>query len=128
MNMFLWISQAVLAVAFLAAGTVKLVRTRTRLVSGSAGMAWAGDRSEAAIKGIGALEVLAAIGLILPAWLGIAAVLTPLAATGVLLLMIGAVAVHLRRGEKSAIGAPLVLGTLALLVAVLRFGPYAFAA
>ncbi|MEV5542002.1 DoxX family protein [Saccharopolyspora shandongensis] len=125
MNIVLWIVQAVLAVAFLAAGTVKLVRTRTQLVSSSAGMAWAGDQSEGAIKGIGALEVLAALGLILPAWLGIAAVLTPLAATGVLLLMIGAVTVHLRRGEKSAIGAPLVLGTLALVVAVLRFGPYA---
>ncbi|MEV3963343.1 DoxX family protein [Nocardia sp. NPDC050193] len=125
MNIILWIVQAVLAMAFLAAGTVKLVRTRTQLVGSSAGMAWAGDRSEEAIKAIGALEVLAALGLILPPWLGIATVLTPLAATGLLLLMIGAVTVHLRRGEKSAIGVPLVLGTLALAVAVLRFGPYA---
>jgi hypothetical protein len=53
------------------------------------------------VKAIGALEVLAAIGLVLPAVTGVAPVLVPLAGLG--LLMIGARVVHVRRGEASFI-------------------------
>jgi uncharacterized membrane protein YphA (DoxX/SURF4 family) len=51
------------------------------------------------IKLIGALELLAAIGLILPAVLDIAPVLVPLAATGLAVTMVGAAIVHIRRKE-----------------------------
>ncbi|GGL32814.1 DoxX family protein [Nocardia jinanensis] len=125
MNTVLWIGQAVLSVAFLAAGSMKMARNRQQLMSTSASMAWAGDLPGGAIKAIGTLEVLGAIGLILPMALGIEPWLAPMSATGLALLMCGAGWVHLRRGEKSAVGAPLVLGTLALFIAVLRFGPYA---
>jgi len=118
----LWLLAGVLALAFLAAGTLKLVRSRAELTA--SGMAWAADASAGAVKGLGALEVLGAVGLVLPAAVGVATVLTPLAALGLTVVMIGAVVLHVRRGEQKAVGAPLVLGLLALVLAVLRFGPY----
>ena len=124
MNIALWILAGLLALAFLAAGAMKLAQPRAKLAA--SGMAWVEDYKEGAVKGIGALEVLGALGLILPAALGIATFLTPLAALGLALVMAGAVVVHARRGESKAIGAPLVLGLLALVLAVLRFGPYSF--
>ena len=124
MNITLWIITGLLALAFAAAGLMKLAQPRAKLAA--SGMAWTEDFSDGAVKGIGALEVLGALGLVLPAALGVATVLTPLAAAGLALVMAGAVVVHLRRGESKAVGAPIVLGLLALLVAVLRFGPYSF--
>jgi hypothetical protein len=55
----------------------------------SAGQGWAEDFSDCAVKGIGTLEVVAAVGLIAPALVDIAPVLVPLAASGIVLLMIG---------------------------------------
>jgi uncharacterized membrane protein YphA (DoxX/SURF4 family) len=120
MEIVVWVLQILLALAFLGAGVMKLVRPRPALVS--SGMGWADDYSDGGVKGIGALEVLGAIGLVLPAALGIAPILTPIAALGLALVMAAAVVVHLRRKEQ--VVAPLVLGVLALAVAVLRFGPY----
>ena len=124
MNIVLWIIAGLLAFAFLAAGAMKLLQPRAELAASGTG--FAADFSNGAVKGIGALEVLAALGLILPAAFGVATVLTPLAAACLFVVMLGAVIVHLRRGESKAIGAPSVLGVLALLVAVLRFGPHRF--
>ncbi len=124
MNVALWILAGLLAAAFAAAGAMKLAQPKAKLAA--SGMAWTEDYSDGAVKGIGALEVAGALGLILPAALGVATVLTPLAAVGLALVMAGAVLVHLRRKESSAVGAPLVLGVLALVLAVLRFGPYSF--
>ncbi len=117
MTVVAWILQIVLALAFLAAGGMKLARPKPALVA--AGMGYAEDFSGSAIKGIGALEVLGAIGLILPAVTGIATFLVPLAALGLALTMAGAVVVHVRRKEPYV--PPLVLGVLALVLAVLRF-------
>lgn len=122
MNIVIWILQIVLALAFLAAGGMKLARPRPALAS--SGLAWVDDFSDSAVKGIGALEVLGAIGLILPALTGIAPILTPLAALGLALTMAGAIVVHIRR--KETIVPPLVLGVLALVVAVARFGVVPF--
>ncbi|WP_300017700.1 DoxX family protein [Pseudonocardia sp.] len=118
MTVVAWILQIVLALAFLAAGIMKLVRPKPALVS--SGMGWADDFSGNAVKGIGAVEVLGALGLILPAVTGIAPVLVPIAALGLAITMACAVVVHLRR--KETIIPPLVLGVLALVLAVLRFG------
>src|SRR3954447_14132249 len=120
MEIVVWVLQILLALAFLGAGVMKLVRPRPALVS--SGMGWADDYSDGGVKGIGALEVLGAVGLVLPAATGIAPILTPIAALGLALVMAAAVVVHLRRKEQ--IVAPLVLGVLALVGAVLRFGPY----
>src|SRR5260370_19240576 len=77
------------------------------------------------VKIIGSLEVLAAIGLILPSILRVAPLLTAAAAVGVVLLMIGAISTHVRRGEVNPrLSVNVVLLALALVVAWARFGPY----
>jgi DoxX-like family len=68
--------------------------------------------------------VLGALGLMLPAALGIQEWLTPLAAAGLALMMIGAVVVHLRRGEAKVLAVPFALVAVAAALAALRFGPY----
>ena len=124
MNIALWIVAGLLALAFLAAGAMKLAKSRAQLAE--SGMAWTEDFSDSQVKLIGLVEVLGALGLILPAALGIAEILTPLAAAGLALTMLGATVVHARRGEKSNIPVTLVLAALAAFVAVMRFGPYSF--
>ena len=63
---------------------------------------WVEDFSAGSIKAIGALEILAAVGLILPAVLDIAPVLVPLAALGLVLIMVGAAITRIRRHEVSS--------------------------
>jgi uncharacterized membrane protein YphA (DoxX/SURF4 family) len=124
MNIVLWVIAGLLAAAFLGAGVMKLSQPKEKLAA--SGMAWTEDFSAGAIKGIGAAEVLGAIGLILPAALDVLPVLVPLAATGLALTMIGAVVVHARRGETQAIAPSAILLVLSVVVAWGRFGPYSF--
>jgi hypothetical protein len=124
MNTVLWIVQGLLAAAFLGAGSMKLALPRKRLADRGAAMAWVTDFSDGAVKAIGVAEVLGAAGLVLPAALGIAPLLTPLAGAGLVLLMAGAAVTHVRRGENGLLGGPVLLALLSLAVAVLRFGPY----
>jgi uncharacterized membrane protein YphA (DoxX/SURF4 family) len=126
MNIVLWILAALLAALFLAAGGMKLAQPKEKLAA-SPNMAWAQDFSPGMLKTIGALEVLAAVGLILPAALGIVPVLVPLAALGLVLLMVGAAITHARRGESRAIVMNVVLIVLAAVVAWGRCGPFPFA-
>jgi uncharacterized membrane protein YphA (DoxX/SURF4 family) len=125
MNVVLWVIAGVLAVAFLAAGATKLTQPKEKLATS---MGWVEDFSPGAVKLIGALEVLAAIGLVLPAALDIVPVLVPLAAVGLVALMIGAALTHARRKEFPMIAINVVLLVLAALVAWGRFGPYSFTA
>lgn len=125
MNVFLWILAALLAALFLTAGGAKLAQPKEKLVA-SPNMAWAEDFSPGMLKTIGALEVLAAVGLILPAALDILPVLVPLAAVGLVLLMVGAAITHGRRKETRGIVTNLLLIVLAGVVAWGRFGPYPF--
>lgn len=124
MDTAIWIVTALLAVAFAGAGVMKLTQPKPALVT--AGQGWAEDFSDPGVKAIGALEVLGAVGLVLPALLDTATVLVPLAATGLALLMVGAAITHARRREYPNIAVNLVLAALAVFVAVQRFGAYAF--
>ncbi|MBT0772591.1 DoxX family protein [Kineosporia sp. J2-2] len=124
MDVVLWVVAALLAAAFAAAGAMKLAQPRAKLIE--SGMGWAGDFGDGQVKLIGLVEVLGAIGLILPAALGIVPVLTPLAAAGLFVTMVVAVVVHLRRGEGGGAVPALVLGLLSLFVAIMRFGPNSF--
>jgi hypothetical protein len=123
MTVLAWILQGVLGLAFLAAGGMKLAQERKKLVD--SGMGWAEDVSDGTVKLIGGLEVLGAVGLVLPTLLGVAPVLTPIAAAGLTLVMAAAVVTHLRRGEYTGALPSAVLGVLSLVVAILRFGPLA---
>jgi uncharacterized membrane protein YphA (DoxX/SURF4 family) len=124
MDIVLWIIAGVLAAGFAAAGLMKLTQPRQKLVA--SGMAWAGDFSDGTVRTIGGLELLAALGLILPGALDIAPVLVPLAAAGLVLVMIGAAVTHARRKEPQGIAVNAVLLVLAAVVAWGRFGPYSF--
>lgn len=120
MNVFLWVLQILLAVVFLGAGVMKLVRPKSAL---EPQMGWVADYSDGAVKGIGAVEVLAAVGLVLPWATGIAPVLTPLAALGLVLVMIGAAVVHGKRGE--VVPFVIVNAVLLVLAAVVAWGRFA---
>lgn len=123
MNVFLWILQAVLAAMFAMAGVMKSTQPKDKLVEK---LPWVADFSPATVRFIGIVEFAAALGLILPAATDIAPVLTPLAATGLVVVMILAAITHTRRKEPSAIAFNAVLLALAAVVAWGRFGPYSF--
>jgi uncharacterized membrane protein YphA (DoxX/SURF4 family) len=119
MNIALWIVQGLLAVAFLMAGGMKAMKPKSEIEEK---MAWAKDFSANQLKTIGILEVLGALGLILPAATGIVPILTPIAAVGLALTMIGAVITHLRRKDPMAETMPsAVLLLLSLFVVYGRF-------
>ena len=100
MNIALWILQGFLAAIFLIAGAIKVIKSKDELkVLGGEKMNWVDSISAVSVKLIGTIEVLAAIGLILPQLTGILPWLVPLAAFGLVLTMIGAVMLHQRRGD-----------------------------
>lgn len=117
MDIILWIVTGLLALAFLGAGALKVVRSKEQLAA--SGLAWTEDFSAPMVKTIGTLEILGALGLVLPALTGILPVLVPLAALGLAATMAGAVIVHLRRRETFI--PPAVLLVLAAFVAIGRF-------
>ena len=123
MNTVLWIVQIVLAAAFGIAGIGKLTQPKEKLQER---MGWVEDYSANTVKLIGAAELLAAIGLILPAATGILPWLTPLAALGLVVVMVLAIPVHLRRHETPMVVVNVVLALLAAFVAWQRLGPNAF--
>ena len=118
MGIALWVVQVLLAAAFLVSGATKLSQPKEKLAKN---MAWVEDFSQPAVRLIGALEVLGAIGVVLPALTGILPWLTPLAALGLVLLMVGAALTHLRRTEYGNVAVNAVLLVLAAFVAYGRF-------
>jgi hypothetical protein len=124
-NLALWIVAGLLAAAFLAGGAIKVLAPKEKLATIRGG-GWVEDVSAGAIKAIGAVEILGAVGLILPAALDIAPVLVPLAAVGLVLVMVGAMLVHLRRDEAKLLVPNLAYLALAAFVAWGRFGPESF--
>jgi uncharacterized membrane protein YphA (DoxX/SURF4 family) len=118
MGIALWVVQVLVAAAFLVSGATKLSQPKEKLLKN---MAWVEDFSQPTLRIIGALEVLGAIGIVLPALTGIVPWLTPLAALGLVLRMIGAALTHLRRTEYDGIAVNAVLLILAAFVAYGRF-------
>lgn len=102
-----WIVSGLVALVFLAAGTMKLARPKEALVA--SGLAWTEDFTEPTVKAIGAAEVLGAIGIVLPALTGIAPILSPIAASALALVMVGAILVHVRRKENPTVNVVLLL-------------------
>ena len=125
MNIALWIAAGVLAAAFLVAGLTKLFIPYETLRK-TPGAGWVNDFPRPFVKSLGALEVLGAIGLILPALSGVAPGLTPAAAIGLGMVMIGAAAVSFRRHEPRHAMVNLAYLLLAAFVAWGRLGPAPF--
>jgi uncharacterized membrane protein YphA (DoxX/SURF4 family) len=118
MNTTLWIIQGLLGALFTLVGVMKTVVPKEKLV---ARQGWAEDFSPSLIKLIGILEFLGGVGLVVPLATGIFPWLTPLAAVGLALTMLGAALTHLRRHEYSNIIANLLLLLLAVFIAYGRF-------
>ena len=113
MEIALWIVQILVGLGFLMAGAMKIMQPKEKLAEQ---MAWVEDFEPNIIKGIGVLEILGALGVLLPHRLDIIPLLTPLAATGLIILMLGAAFTHIRRKEYPMIGVNTVLGLLAVFV------------
>ena len=113
LNIFLWFVQGLLAIAFLGAGFMKVSTPYEQLVSNPEA-AWVRNFSAGFLKFIGVAEILGAIGLLVPSLTRIQPRLTPLAAAGLVLIMMGAAVTHIRQGESFIPN--LVLATLAVVV------------
>jgi hypothetical protein len=125
MDLTLWIVAGLLAAVYLFAGVGKLFVPKEKLAAAPGG-GWVNDFSPGAVKGIGALEVLAAAGLILPAALDIAPVLVPLAAGGLMALMAGATLTRIRRHEVKPMMADMTYLAMATFVTWGRLVPESF--
>ena len=119
METLLWTFQIALAVLFAFVGFLKVTRSREELAPR---MGWVVNATDAQVKTVGVLELMAAVGLVLPAALGIVPVLTALAAVGVVLLMAGAIKTNASTNELNRVPINVVIAAIALLIAVQRFG------
>lgn len=115
METALWIVQILLALAFVMAGVMKATQPIPKLETR---MAWVNSiNPRSLVRVIGALEFLGGLGILLPAVTGVLPWLTPLAAAGLVLAMIGAIVLHVIRRDSFAHYLPsLVLGLLAAFV------------
>jgi hypothetical protein len=116
-NVVLWVAQVILGLAFLGAGFDQAV------LYDDAGrrMAWVAALPKRLAVVLGALEMLGAIGLIVPAWTRVMPWLTATTALALALLMGGAVAFHVRRREVPQIAFSATFGLGAACVAFGRF-------
>jgi uncharacterized membrane protein YphA (DoxX/SURF4 family) len=110
-NIGLWAAQVLLALVYLAAGGMKLFQPIETLVA--AGMAYVTTMPELFIRFVGVVEILGAIGVVLPALTRIRPMLTPAAAVGLSLVQVSAIILHALRGE-TAMTLPMNLVLLAL--------------
>lgn len=106
MEITYWIVGGLLALFYLYAGGKKVVQTKEQL---EPMMGWVDTIPMPLVRTIGALEVLGAIGLILPPLTGIAPALALAAAIGLALIQVGGTILHLTRGEARVIGLNLAL-------------------
>ena len=114
MDRTLWALQALLALAFLGAGGMKLATQASEI---STQFPWVENLPACSPRVIGALEVAGSIGLTAPHATGIAPLLTPTAAGGLALTMVGPALLHLTRGEFAEMVPSLVLLGMCLFVA-----------
>lgn len=119
MNTALWTAQLILAAVFAPSGMAKLTMARDRLLAtGQTGIAMF---PMPVVRVTAAMEILAAVGLVAPWLSGTAKILTPLAAAGLCVVMIGAAWAHSRLREPVAVAVNTVLFALAAFVLLGRF-------
>lgn len=117
MPVVLWIIQGLLALAFLAAGSMKAARPIPELAKT---MSWAGQIPAPFVRLIGIAEILGAVGLILPAAFHIQSWLTIAASVGLAIVMVSAIVFHLSRKESNRVPINAVLLLLAMFVVIAR--------
>lgn len=117
MSIALWIVQIALGLAFIMFGSMKSFQYEKARSS----LPFVDEYSKGFVQFIGAAEILGGLGLIFPYALGIAPILTPIAAVGIALIMVLAAIFHAKRKENQAIGMNILFLALALFVAIGRF-------
>lgn len=120
MNLTLWIASALLAAVALTGGISKTFVPKPKLAAHEGGE-WTRNASVGFVKTLGVLELLAAVGLILPAVVDIAPVMVPVTAVCWVLLMTGAMITHGRLGQNKLVMLNSVYLLLAVFVACGRF-------
>ena len=113
----LWITAILLTLAYLGAGGTKVVRKHEALREV---MPWTTHASTVQVKVVGTLELLGALGVILPLVTGIAPVVTAIAAVCLALVQVVAIGIHIRLHDVKSLPANVLLLLLAVAVAVLR--------
>jgi putative oxidoreductase len=113
LNISLWAAQIILAGMFIMAGFIK---TTTPIEQLSASLPWAKDVPAWLVRFIGISEFLGALGLILPSLLRIKPVLTPVAALGIIAIMMMAAFFHITRTELSGVMFTLILALVAAFI------------
>lgn len=116
-HLSLWVVQILLALVFGMAGLTKATQPIAAL---AAQMDWTATAPVALVRFIGISELLGAVGIVLPALTRIKPGLTALAAAGLATVMLFALVFHVQRGEIGMVPVVLILGGLALFVAVGR--------
>lgn len=114
LNILLWVAQLLLATSLLFGSSMKLFQPIEKL---AAMWPWAGEVSPALVKFTGVVDLLGALGVVLPMLLRIKPQLTAIAAMGIVLLMICASIFHISRGETAQIGFNVFLALIAAFVA-----------
>lgn len=127
MNVALWIAAGMLAAVALVGGISKVFVPRETLAR-TPGGEWTENAGTGFVKTLGGLELLAAVGLILPAVVDIAPVLVPVTAVCWILLMVGAMITHGRLGQVRFVLLNLTYLALAAFIAWGRIGPVSFTA
>ncbi len=112
MNTALWVVTCLLAAGYLAGGLAMLFLSKERFRAFGEGQHYVDHFDAGFVKAIGLVKVLAVAGLLLPPVVGVAPVLVPTAALGLVLLMTGATTVRIVRREWGR-----ALGDLAFVVA-----------
>ncbi|MEU6140047.1 DoxX family protein [Streptomyces sp. NPDC047081] len=125
MNLALWIAAGLLAVVALTGGVTKTFVPVEKLAALHGG-GWTADVGARFVRTLGVLELLAAAGLVLTAALDVAPVLVPVTAVCWIVLMVGAMITHGRRGEFALVAVNVVYLALAVFIAWGRFGPESF--
>ena len=112
-HILLWIAQILLSLCLSWAGIVKLFQPVEQL---KMMWPWTGEVSQVFVKLIGIIDLLGALGLLIPPLFRFKPVLTPIAAIGIILLMITASIFHICRGESSQIGFNIVVAVISAFV------------
>src|SRR5947209_4582451 len=111
MHYTLWTIQVLLAVLFIFSGVMKFLMPVAKMQKGPVILpGWF-------LHFIGLAEIVGGLGLVLPGWTGIARKLTPIAAVGLLIIMIGATVVTIMSGGGATVALPFIIAVLVALVA-----------
>jgi uncharacterized membrane protein YphA (DoxX/SURF4 family) len=118
LHISLWAAQVVLGIIFIMPGFLKTTQPIDQLAES---MPWVKEAPVALVRFIGISELLGALGLILPAWLRIKPMLTPLAAMGLFTIMVLAFGFHVMRSEYEVLPVNVLFGAIALFIAWGRY-------